>query len=367
MTDLLDLREDPTGPQHGRRRARGPGRFLAVLVVLVLLVGLVGGAVYVVGKVLNRPSSADYTGAGQGSVVVQIEPGQSASGIGKSLAGKDVVKSELAFFDVTRDDPRAKTLQPGYYRLRKQMSAASAFSLLLDPAARLIGKVTIPEGLTVAQTLAALAKGSDISLADYEAAAKNTTTLGLPSYAKGRLEGFLFPATYQLDPGTTAQQVLKQLVARFNQAADTVGLVAGARAIGRSPYDVVIVASLIEREVKHDDEYAKVAQVVYNRLDRSEPLGIDASTLFGVGKTGGGQLTKSDLARDTPYETRRRAGLPPTPIASPGEATLTAALHPTGGDIRWYVLASKDGSTKFFTNYQDFLDQTAQSRAEGLF
>ena len=129
----------------------------------------------------------------------------------------------------------------------------------------------------------------------------------------------------------------------------------------------MIVASLIEREVKFDDEYGQVARVVYTRLDQGIPLGIDAAIAFGVGKNAGEPLTKSDLAKDTPYENRRKTGLPPTPIASPGEATLQGALNPVEGDILYYVLATKEGRSFFTNDYNEFLRQRDKSRAEGVF
>ena len=338
-----------------------------MLVVLGLTAALVWGGLSAVRTVFGSSAAEDYAGPGTGEVTVQVSPGDTAGDVADTLAAEDVVASRQAFFEVAAADPRSTSLQPGFYSLRKQMSAAGALDALLDPASRVVGKVTVPEGLTVAQTLETLAKGTDIPLEQYQAAAKDVSALGLPDYAQGQLEGFLFPATYDVEPGTTPAQVLTVMVDRFEQAAETVGLVEGAQALGYSPYEIVIVASLIEREVKRDDEYGKVARVVYNRLEQGIPLGIDASVLYGVGKTAGGEVTAADLARDTPYENRRRTGLPPTPIASPGEATLKGALNPVDGDILYYVLASKDGTTFFTADYQEFLDQRDKSRAEGVF
>jgi UPF0755 protein len=368
VTDLLELRDERPRP---RRRKRSTGtKLLAVLFVLLLLAALVAGAVFAGGKVLDRlsgSSAADFDGEGSGEVVVQIEAGDTAGDVADTLVQEGVVASRQAFFEVAAADPRATGLQPGFYQLRMKMSAASAFELLLDPSARVVGRVTIPEGRNVEQTLQLLAEGTDIPLADYQAAAKQPAELGLPDYAENQLEGFLFPATYEVQPGATAADVLTMLVDRFKQAADTVGLEQGAKELGLTPYEVVIVASLIEREVKFDDEYGKVARVVYNRLDQGIPLGIDAAIAFGVGKNAGEPLTKSDLAKDTPYENRRQRGLPPTPIASPGEATLMGALNPDDGDILYYVLATQEGRTFFTSSYQEFLDQRDKSRAEGVF
>ncbi len=366
MTDLLDLSHEDRSPRRARSGRRGPAKVLAVLFILLLIVGLAGGAALGV-RALMGTQTPDYPGEGTGEAVVQIQPGDTSGDVADTLVAQDVVKSRKAFFEVAADDPRALSLQPGFYKVRTQMSSAAALALLLDPSSRMLGRVTVPEGLTVAQTLQVLAQGTEIPLEQYTAAAANPGALGLPPYAQNRLEGFLFPATYDIEPSSTAVQILTKLVDRFEQAAQKTDLVAGAEKLGLTPYQVVIVASLIEREVKKDEEYAQVARVVYNRLDRNMPLGIDAAVLFGVGKTAGGQLTASDLAKDTPYENRRKTGLPPTPIASPGEATLVGALNPVPGDILYYVLASKDGTTFFTSDYNAFLRQRDKSRAEGVF
>lgn len=337
-----------------------------MLVVLGLTVALVAGGLFVL-RSLGGSAAEDYAGPGDGEVVVQIEPGDTAGDVADALAAEDVVASRQAFFDEAREDTRSTSLQPGYYRVRRQMAAADVLDLLLDPSSRVVGQVTVPEGLTVRQTLRTVAESTDIPLAELEAAAEDPSRLGLPAYAENRLEGFLFPATYEFGPDATAVEVLSTMVERFAQAAETTGLEQGAAALGLTPYEVVIVASLIEREVKHDDEYGKVARVVYNRLEQDIPLGIDAAVLYGVGKEAGGEVTASDLAEDTPYENRRQTGLPPTPIASPGEATLAGALEPVDGDILYYVLATQDGRSFFTDDYQAFLDQRDKSREEGIF
>ncbi len=263
-----------------------------------------------------------------------MQPSQTASDVAATLLQKGVVKSTRAFTAAALENPDSRKLQPGTYTLRKQMSGEAALTLLLDPDSRLRGRVVVPEGFTVTQTLARIAGSTDIPLAQLQAAAKDTAALGLPSYAKG-LEGFLFPATYELEPGTTAVEALKMMVARFEKAAAETGLEERAAALDLTPYEAVVVASLIEREVRLKDELPKVARVVYNRLERGEPLGIDAALLFGLGRTSGA-IKQSELESDNPYNLRRKKGLPPTPIASPGEATLQAAL--AAGDRRLGLL-----------------------------
>jgi UPF0755 protein len=368
VTDLLDLHEER--PRRGRRRRSNRGKLIALLFLVLLAAALIVGAIVVGGKVLDRlsgPSAADYDGEGTGEAVVQIQPGDTAGDVADTLVAKDVVASRAAFFNVAAADPRATGLQPGFYQLRLKMSAAAAFERLLDPSARLVGRVTVPEGRNVEQTLEILAANTDIPLEEYQQAAEDPAALGVPDYAENQLEGFLFPATYDIEPGTTAPQVLTKMINRFKQAADTVGLQEGAERLGRTPYEILIVASLIEREVKFDDEYGQVARVVYNRLDQGIPLGIDAAIAFGVGKNAGEPLTRSDLAKDTPYENRRKAGLPPTPIASPGEATLKGALNPVDGDILYYVLATEEGRSFFTADYNEFLRQKQKSIQEGIF
>lgn len=363
MTDLLDLHDDH--PPRSHRRRRGP-RLLAVLVVLLLIGGLVGGAVYAVDKVFGGPSFEDFNGEGTGEVVVQIEPGSTAGDIGGVLAEEGVIASRAAFFEVARNDPRSTSLAPGFYQLREKMSAAAALELLLDPAAKVVGRVTVPEGLRKEQTFEVLAKATEIPVEQYEAAAKNATALGLPAYAKGDVEGFLFPATYEVEPGATAESVLRQMFSRFTQAAETTGLEEKAAQLDLTPYEVIIVASLIEREVKFDDEYPRVSQVVYNRIEQGETIGIDAAILYGLGRTSGG-LTRSELDKDTPYNIRINRGLPPTPIASPGEATIFGALNPSGGDELFYVLGTKEGRSVFTTNLRDHNRAVEKAKAEGIF
>ena len=368
MSDLLELRDEP--PQPRSRKRNGRTKALALLFLLLLVAALLAGALFAGSKLIDRlggSGAEDFTGEGTGEVVVQVEPGDTAGDVAETLVQEGVVASRAAFFEVAAADPRSTGLQPGFYQLRSQMSSAAALELLLDPSARVVGRVTIPEGRNVEQTLALLAEGTEIPLADFQAAAADPAALGVPEYAGGELEGFLFPATYDVEPGATAVSVLTQLIDRFQQAAETVGLEEGAEALGLTPYEVVVVASLIEREVRFDDEYGQVAQVVYNRLDQGIPLGIDAAVAFGVGKTAGEELTASDLAQDTPYENRRQTGLPPTPIASPGEATLQGAMNPVDGDILYYVLATADGRSFFTNDYNEFLRQRDKSRAEGVF
>lgn len=189
------------------------------------------------------------------------------------------------------------------------------------------------------------------------------------------LEGLLFPATYRVEEGLEAdeQRLVQQMVATFDSVGAEIGLqdaperlagVAGDRVI--SPYDVVIVASMIEAEAKIPEDRAKIARVIYNRLAAGEMLGIDATVIYALG-TRTQELTKTDLALDSPYNTRLHDGMPPSPIGSPSRESLVAALNPAEGDWLYYVLADENGGHYFTDSYADFQRVERESREKGLF
>ena len=360
-----DSGSEGTGGGNNSKGRRG--RTVAALLVVVIMLGGLGGGIWYGGSKLLSTfgNTPDYTGAGTGVVTVQIMPGDTASDIARALAKADVVKSPKAFVSVAQNDSRSTTLQPGTYRLRKQMKAAVALDLLFDPASRLLARVTLPEGFSVAQTLDRIAARTQLPLAQLQAAAKDTANLGLPSYAMGRLEGFLYPATYDIEPGTTPLRVLQMMVSQFNSVAMATGFEQRAKSAGLKPYDALIIASMVQREGHAAEDNPKIAQVIYNRLAREIPLGIDATILYGLGRTTG-PLTEADLNKVTPYNTRKVKGLPPTPIASPGKSVIEATLAPATGNWIYYVLKDKQGHHLFTADYDAFLVQKAKSRAAGL-
>jgi UPF0755 protein len=261
------------------------------------------------------------------------------------------VKSRQAFVEAAYANPDASNLQPGFYQLQKKMPAADALAALLDPTARIQARVTLPEGLRLDETLQKLADNTDISLKDYEKALKDAGSLGLPDYAKGNPEGFLYPATYDIEPNATADSVLKQLFSAYGRAADE----AGVMRTNRTPEEIVIIASLVEAEARHAEDFGKVARVVYNRLAQGMPLQFDSTVNYAL-KADKKIVTYEDLGADSPYNTYKHAGLPPAPINSPGEAALTAAVNPTPGDWLYFVTTDPEkGITKFTGDYDEFL------------
>lgn len=330
-----------------------------MIAAIVVLLIVAGAAVSGGRTLLSRfgGPAPDYDGQGTGQVTVQVVKGASASGIGETLERAGVVKSAEAFRDAARDDERSLGIQPGYYRLRLRMEAKLALELLLDPKSRLLSRVTIPEGTTVDRTLRLIAKNvSDVPLASLREAAGNTAALGLPDYANGRLEGFLFPATYDFEPGTSAVEILSRMVAEFEVRAERLELAERAAALKITPYEALIIASLVEGETGDETDRGKVARVVYNRLARPMRLQFDSTVKYayaleGVTKT---RLLYRDLEIASPYNTYRVDGLPPAPINSPGEAAFLAALEPTPGPWIYFVLIDKEGHSAFAVTAAEF-------------
>jgi UPF0755 protein len=234
------------------------------------------------------------------------------------------------------------------------MKSSDAILALLDPANRVVTKVVIPEGKRVTWSIETLATETGLPLADFEAAIAKADSLGLPAYAGGNPEGFLFPATYEFPPGTTAEQMISAMIDRFNAEAKAIDLEARAAQMGRTAYEIVIVASLLEVE-GHPRDFEKVARVVYNRLLEPMPLQFDSSVNYGLGKTDV-ILTTELLNVDTPYNVYLRPGLPPTPIDSPGAQALEAALNPAAGDWIYFITVDLNTQeTKFTRSYSEFL------------
>lgn len=357
------MEDEPAHDPTPHRRAAGFG-ILAVLLVLVAIVVIVGHAI---GGIFG--SGADYSGEGSGSVLVVVHPGDTASAIATTLEKAGVVKSTSAFTSAADADPASRQIQPGTYQLHKHMKASLALALMLKPSSLVSYTVPIPEGFTAADIVARVAADTPISAgsmnAVLQAAKTNPTVIGLPSWANGHVEGFLFPATYQVAPGETATQLLTAMVTRFDQAATDVKLASDAAKIGLSEYDVITLASIVQREGRLIGDYPKIAEVFFNRLHDQMRLDSDATLYYVLGPDHG-PLTAADLQLDTPYNTRKYAGLPPTPINSPGQAAIEAVLHHATGPYLYFVTIDQQGHTAFATNYHDFQHLVAESRANGV-
>ena len=346
----------PSGGIPKRRRST-----VAMLVSLVIVIALAGAAFLGVRELTGMfgTDAEDYPGPGTGAVRVRVGPGASATAIGRTLAEQDVVASVGAFTDAARANERSAGIQPGFYLLRQQMPAADALAILVDPTRRIEKSVTVPEGLRVEQVLDLLAEETGLPRADFDAALADPAGLGLPAYAQGNAEGFLFPATYDIPPDAAAAEVLRLMVRRFDQAAAKVGLDDGPL----PAYQLIILASLLEGEAKHDEDFGRVSRVVHNRLGAGMALQFDSTISYALGENRE-VVTLADLEVDSPYNTYRITGLPPGPINSPGERALEMAKNPPPGDWLYFVTVDlESGETKFTASYEEFLLLKDQLRA----
>jgi UPF0755 protein len=347
----IDMVSGNSRPRSGRRRApRGPSRAARLLRTLLLLL-VVAALVFAFVKVKDMLGGPDdYSGTGTGKVVIEVPEGANGQQIADILASKDVVKSSEAFYQVSLNDSRAQSIQPGFYQLRKQMSAEAALNALVDRKNRVEGRVAVPEGANVDQIVKLIAQGSEIPEKDVVAALKKPKSLGLPPDAGGNPEGYLFPATYTVEPGTSAKDLLTQMVAKAVDVYASLDLDTRGQELGYSGEEIITVASLLEREAQRDEDFPKVARVLYNRLDEGMPLQLD-STVQYVSKRKGDVFTTPE-ERDNPsaYNTYKHPGLPPGPIGSPGEKTIEAALNPAEGSWLYFVTVNLETGETVFSN-----------------
>jgi UPF0755 protein len=357
-----DADDRPARPKRRRGRAAG---LLAMLGILAILVPLGIGGFYAYRVISAHFFPADYSGAGTGHVTVQVRPGDTATTVGNRLFAMGVVASARAFVNAAEHSQKSSALEPGFYRLHKHMNATQAFNLLLNPSSRIQVKVTIPEGLRESQIIPALAHGSGIPLSDYKQALRDTNALGLPSYAHGNPEGYLFPATYTIQPGMSATDVLKAMVNAYGQEADSVNLRAAAARGHLTQAEAIVVASLAQAEGGKVSDFPKITRVIYNRLARGMPLELDSTVLYALHRFGI-LATLQQLNVKSPYNTYKHKGLPPGPIDSPGDAAIRAALHPAQGNWLYFVTVNPKTKKTVFTSSQAQFNQLRQELQHNL-
>jgi UPF0755 protein len=323
------------GPRRRLTRAR-----IAAVVALALAIALVWFLVS-----LFQP----FAGSGSGRVIVVIPRGASSSKIGSILSHDGVVSSAF-FFDIRATlAGKRGSLHSGRFQLRHDMSYSAAIDALSKPPPKaIVVKVVIPEGFTRRQIADLVAE--DSLAGSYLAASTRSRVLdtrryGAPAGTRD-LEGFLFPATYELKAGAPVVRLVEDQLAAFRERF-TSDDARRARALHVTPYQLLTVASMIEREAQTPADRPKIAAVIYNRLRDGIPLGIDATIYYAVEQHKGiatytGELTASQLRIDSPYNTRTHKGLPPTPISNPGAASIEAAARPAHVPYLYYV-AGADG------------------------
>jgi UPF0755 protein len=331
----------------GRHRPPRPGRSLLILVVAltVLASGAAGFYVYATGA--SGPRSP---------VTVEVPQGATATDVGELLADAGVIRSSLAFRVAAGIEGLGSSLQAGTYRMTTNMPLSEVVTVLeAGPPPPPTTKVTYPEGLELKEIAEVTAQELRLDRRRFLEAA-TSGRWSLPPYlpeGTGTVEGFLFPSTYEFPRETDEEDVVARLLQQFEEQA--VGLPWGrAKSLGLSRYEVVIVASLIEREARVPEDRDKISAVIYNRLREGMALQIDATVQYALPEDNR-LLTLEDYEYPSPYNTYLHPGLPPTPIASPGLASLEAALRPAAADYLYFVVVDDSGRHGFAETYQEFL------------
>ena len=344
----------PPGP-----RRRSPGRHALLVGLLVAVAAVV---VFLLVAVFEP-----FKGDGGQQVRVRIPAGLGAGAVGDLLAERGVVSSGLFFEMRATITGRRGDLRSGTYVLREGMGNGAALAVLTDSGnAAPVVSVVVPEGPSrqeVAPVVARQGVKGDYLQASASSPQLNPRRYGAPASVRS-LEGFLFPATYELLRSRPEAKLLvdKQLRA-FKDAFGTVNL-SYARSKNLTAYDVLTIASMIERETSVASERRLVSAVIYNRLRESIPLGIDASTRYAVDNWDR-PLTSSELRSTSPYNTRNRQGLPPGPIGNPGLASIRAAARPAAVDYLYYVVAPcRNGAHAFSTTDAEFQQDVAAYNAK---
>jgi UPF0755 protein len=363
------LLQDPPrrGIERERRRRKRHRRLLLAFVLVILLVLAAAG--WVGYKAFSPKKVADFTGPGTGQTTITVKSGDGASAIGTTLVSAHVVASVEAFTRAAAANSHSADIAPGVYQMRLHMSGSAAVSRLLDPAAHLVDKLVIPEGTIEPDVITKLAAALKVPAATVTAAAADIANLGLPdgyAPASGPLtsaEGFLFPDTYSLDPGTSPAAALQLMTSEFTSEDHSIGFADGAKKLGLTPYQALIIASMEQAEVKYPADASKVTRVILNRLAINMPLKIDAASRYGAEIKGVDPSTITYSTFDSPYNTYLHTGLPPTPIGNPGESILKAAITPVDGTWLYYVNGDADGHLAFFSDENAFAAAVAKCQA----
>jgi UPF0755 protein len=379
--------------ERGKRRRRFAGRItLAVIAVVVLAAVLIGAKLWhtVFG------TGDDYAGGGKRDLVIQIQAGDSTTMVGETLHNQGVVRTVRAFVNAAHGNSAINSIQPGYYRLRTEIPAANAVARLADPNSR-VGRLVIPEGRQLDDTtdmktnvvtpgiLTLISRATCVDLdgnrrcvpvEDLRAAAGNSapSVLAVPPWAvepvtelgkdHRRIEGLIAPGTFNVDPSASGEAILTSLISAGAVEYVKSGLVDTAQAMGLSPYDILVVASLVQQESKSQD-FAKVAQVIYNRLHAHHTLEFDSTVNYPLDRREVA-TTDADRAQRTPWNTYVSQGLPATAICSPGVEALTAAEHPEPGDWLYFVTIDAQGTTLFTKDYQQHLANIELAKRNGV-
>jgi UPF0755 protein len=357
------------GERAGRRAIRVPRRRrvlrpLAASIGILVVVGLVAlaGTGWWVLRQIDPPG-----GPGE-AVTVEIPLGASAAEIADLLHERGIVGNSLVFreFVKVKGDGADGHFQAGRYAMMRGSSMSEALAQLKKgPIPLATAKVTFPEGLRLSEIGPRLVAGVPwFTQERVDAALSSVRSAYGPEDGK-TLEGLVFPDTYTFEEGSTEEQAVTLMVRQLEAVGRELDLPARAAKLGYTPYEVLTIASMVEREARVPEDRGKIARVIYNRIGADMRLDIDATVRYAIGDAERA-LTVSDLEVDSPYNTRLYKGLPPTPIAAPGRASIEAALDPTPGDWLYFVVADADGRHFFTDSQSDFNDAVRAAEDNGL-
>ena len=337
-------------PPRDERPPRRKGPLIAGIVIVAIVVA--GGAVAynfaapkiqaIASAISGSQESDDYTGDGTSKVTITIKDGDIGEDVAATLQRSGVVKTSKVFYQLLLASPNVQ-FQPGSYALKKKMSSKAALTALQDKANRVQDpSIVIPEGTALTDIEAGMVSKAGLSKADVEAAAKDLSAYGLPSGVT-TLEGWLFPATYPINPKWTAEQYFKTMVDTMKQHLKSAGVAEADQE------RVVVFASLVQKEAGLAADYPKVARVFQNRLDDGMLLQSDATVAYGTGNTH--RVTTTDAERadaSNRYNTYQHEGLPPAPISNPGDLAINAVTKMATGNWRYFVTVNLEtGETVF--------------------
>ncbi|HEY3408418.1 MAG TPA: endolytic transglycosylase MltG [Propionicimonas sp.] len=294
-------------------------------------------------------TAEDYIGNGVDPVQVTVPKGATLREISDLLYAANVIKTAKAFDREAEANADSKKIQAGKYNLKTQLPAKTALAMLLDPRNIARNRITLKDGVRLSVQVAALSKATGVPVKDFNAQLKDWKKLGLPTWAKNGAEGFIFPDTYEVPDKPTAANVLKLATDQFNAVATDLNMEDAASALGYTPYQVLVMASIIEKEAGvNDADRAKIARVFYNRIQQGIKLQSDATVAYANNITGRVTTTDAERALKSPYNTYYVKGLPVGPITSPSKKSIDAALHPADGDWLFFAVVNLDtGETEF--------------------
>ncbi|MGH3758966.1 endolytic transglycosylase MltG [Actinophytocola sp.] len=383
-------RARPVRKPRKRRRRR-----IVLWVSMVVVLGLIAaGGYYGLRQILDIGSYDDYPGEGGTQVVIQVKNGESTGDIAATLAEADVVASSRAFVNAAESDERVRAIQPGYYVVKTKSSGAAAVSQIVAEEAK-VGNLQIKAGTQLddvkngdkvtpgivsllAQASCADLNGESTCVEPEQLRASvekaDLAKLGVPDWAlpyaskaepTRRLEGLIMPGVYDVKPGSTPEELWRQLVSNSATQLQAVGMPNIAQDTGFTPYQVTIMASLIEREAIEKD-FPKVSRVTYNRLAERMQLQYDSTINYVLDRP---TIRTNDADRNKagPYNTYQNTGLPPTPISAPSPEAFKAAATPAKGTWLYFVRCQTDGTSCFATNQAQHDQNVADAQERGAY